>query len=116
MIPNGNAPRFEEIDTLLVSGGSRQSEQRLRRDQVHASVSYFRDRWAGSHHFKAGGEILETLSEERRPVAFPGDVLHVLRSGEEAEVYLFVTPSESVSGVLAAAHAGDTSGQPSNPA
>ena len=109
LIPNGDAPHFEDIDTLLVSGGSRQSEQRLRRDQVHASVSYFRDRWTGSHHFKVGGEILETLSEERRPVGFPGDVLHVLRSGEEAEVYLFVTPSESVSGVLAAAaHAGDT--------
>jgi hypothetical protein len=107
--PNGDAPRFEDVDTLRVSGGGRHIEQRLRRNQVHGSLSYFKEQWAGSHHFKLGGEILETLSEEGRPAAFRGDVLHVLRSGEPAEVYLFVTPSASASGVLsAAAHAGDT--------
>ena len=108
-VPNGAAPRYEDIDTLLVTGGGRSFEQAVRRNQVHASVSFLKDGPMGSHHVKIGGEILDTLSRERWFAAFPGGVLHVLRSGEPEEVYLFLTPSDSSSGVRgSAAYAGDT--------
>ncbi len=56
LTPNGSAARIEDIDTLVVTGGGRRSERRMRRDQFQASASYFRDGWEGSHQFKAGGE------------------------------------------------------------
>lgn len=111
LTPNGDAPRFEDIDTLQVTGGGRHSERRLRRNQVQASASYFRQGWAGSHQFKAGGEIFDTVTEDRLYAAFPGGVLHVTRSGQPAEIYRFFTPSASASGLMAAAaHAGDSWG------
>jgi len=109
MTPNGDAPRFEDVDTLRVSGGGRQSERELGRNQFQASVSYFRRGWIGSHHLKAGAELLDTLNEDRLNEAFPGGVLHVTRNGVPAEVYLFLAPSGSASGLVAgSAYAGDS--------
>lgn len=104
LTPNGEGSRFEDIDTLQVSGGGRHTEAVLRRPQVHAAVSYFRR----DHQLKFGVEASETLTEDRVHTSFPGDVLHVLRNGFPAEVYLFLPPSESLSGMFAAgAHAAD---------
>jgi len=111
LAPNGAGPRFEDIETLEVRGAGRLSERRLGRNQLQGSISYFPGRWAGSHHVKAGGEIVETLNEDRLLAAFPGSVLHVTRGGQPAEVYLFLTPSESLSGLRAGgAHVADTWG------
>ena len=109
MAPNGDAPRFEDIDTLVVTGGGRHNQRRLRRDQFHALASYFQDGWAGSHHLKAGGQLVNTVTEDRLVAAFPGSVLHVTRSGQATEIYRFLAPSASAGGIWwAAAHAGDT--------
>jgi hypothetical protein len=89
--PNGTAPRFEDVGNLIVTGGNRDWQENFRRNQVLGSVSYFKDRWAGSHHFKAGGEIFRTMAAEIWRTAYPGDVLHVLRNGANSEVYLFQT-------------------------
>jgi len=41
--PNGSAPRFEDVNTSVVSGGHRDWEESLRRDQASGSFSYFKD-------------------------------------------------------------------------
>ena len=96
--PNGDAPRFEDLVEPTVRGGNRDWQQDLQRDQINGSVSYFSDSRYGRHHLKAGGEIQRVLESESFKQSYPGDVLHILRSGAAAEVYLFQTPSRSRSG------------------
>jgi hypothetical protein len=97
--PNGVSPRFEDVTTSVVSGGNRDWQRDLRRDQVLGSVSYFRDGWFGNHHFKAGGQLFRLMETEIWRNGYPGDVLHVLNNGAPSEVYLFQTPSLSESGL-----------------
>jgi hypothetical protein len=97
--PNGTAPRFEDVGTLIVRGGNRDWQQSLRRDQMVGSFNYFKDGWFGNHLLKAGGEIFRTIATEIWRRSYPGDVLHVLRNGVPIEVYLFQTPSWSESGL-----------------
>ena len=96
--PNGDAPRFEDLVEPAVRGGNRDWQQDFQRDQINGSLSYFSDSRYGRHHLKAGGEIQRVLETESWKRSYPGDVLHVLRSGAAAEVYLFQTPSRSRSG------------------
>jgi hypothetical protein len=97
--PNGTAPRFEDVGNLIVTGGNRDWQENFRRNQVLGSLSYFKDGWSGSHHFKVGGEIFRTTATEIWRKAYSGDVLHVLRNGTALQVYLFQTPSRSESGL-----------------
>ena len=109
--PNGAGPRFEDVETLEVRGAGRLYERELGRHQFQGAISYFPGRWAGSHHLEAGAELMQTVYEERLLSGFPRDVLHVTRSGRPSEVYLFLTPSESLSGLLVGgAHVADTWG------
>jgi hypothetical protein len=108
-MPHGTSPRFEDIGTLLVRGGSRDSQQGLRHDQLLGSLSWFKDGWHGNHRMKVGAEVIRLTATETWSRAYPGDVLHVLQNDLPQEVYLFETPSRSVSGVwFYAAYAGDT--------
>ena len=97
--PNGASARFEDIETGVVQGGNRDWQENRRSDQVFGSVSSFKDGWLGSHHLKIGGETLRTTMTDTWKKGYPGDVLHVLRSGNPAEVYLFQTPSTSENGL-----------------
>ena len=97
--PNGTTPRFEDLGTLVVSGGNRSWGSSLRRPQILGSLSHVEPAWFGRHTFKIGGEIVQTTSGERWRRGYPGDVLHVLRNGRPTEVYLFETPSMSESGL-----------------
>ena len=107
--PRAASPRFEDIGNQLVSGGSRDSHQTLRQDQLFGSLSRFKDGWFGNHRLNVGGEIIRVTASESWNHGYPGDVLHVLQDGVPREVYLFETPSRSVSGLwLYAAYAGDT--------
>ena len=96
--PKGGAPRFEDLVEPAVRGGNRDYQQDFQRDQINGSLSYFSDSRYGRHHVKAGGEIQRGLQTESWKRGYPGDVLHVLRSGAAAEVYLFQTPSRSRAG------------------
>ena len=80
--PNGSAPRFEDVDTLVVLGGNRDWQDNYRRHQVLGSFSHYRDGWLGSHQLNGGGEIFLTNETEIWRKGYAGDVLHVLRSGE----------------------------------
>jgi hypothetical protein len=107
--PRGAGPRFEDLGTLAVRGGNRDWEEQNRRSQFVASMTYFSDRGPGSHQFKAGTDIIHNTGAEIWRHSYPGDVLHVLRDDEPVEVYLFETPSRSLSGLMiAAAHASDS--------
>ncbi|HYT68655.1 MAG TPA: TonB-dependent receptor [Vicinamibacterales bacterium] len=96
--PNGTSPRFEDVSTLLVTGGNRNWESTLRREQLLGSTNYFKDGWFGNHQFKIGGEIFRRVQAEIWNSAYPGDVLHVLRDRQPSEVVLFQTPSKSENG------------------
>jgi hypothetical protein len=107
--PHGAAPRFEDVGNLIVTGGNRDWQLNFRSSQVLGTLSYFKDRWSGSHHFKVGGEIFRTTATEIWRSAYPGDVLHVLQNRAPIEVYLFETPSRSDSGFWSyAAYANDS--------
>lgn len=98
------APAYQDITTNVVSGGNRDGWFNIpERNQVHGSLSYFRDNWAGSHNFKVGGEVLhETftfLRGEGVNGVVPGDVIHYLNNGVPFEVDLFQTPSRSENGL-----------------
>jgi outer membrane receptor protein involved in Fe transport len=79
------SPRFEDINTLLVEGGNRDSQVSGRRNQVFGNMSYFRNGRLGSHDLKFGG--------------YPGNVVHVLRNTEPSAVFVFDTPSRSENGI-----------------
>lgn len=96
--PNGSSPRVEDLLRPDVTGGNRDWRQELGHDQVHGSLSYFRDGWAGRHELKAGVQVLRTMAAEDWLRAYPGDVLHVTQNGIPREVYFFQAPSRSESG------------------
>ena len=98
-------PAYQDIGNQVVSGGNRDGWFRTpSRNQVAASMTYFKDGWGGDHNFKVGGEwFRETFTDERGvgvSGVIPGDVLHILNNGVPAEVYLFATPSTSEQGLL----------------
>ena len=97
-MPRSTAPRFEDIDTLLVKGGNRDWQAAMRRNQLFGSVSHFKNGWFGGHHFKLGGEAIRFLVTEMF-AGFPGNVLHVTNSGEPSSVVLFSTPTFAQGGV-----------------
>ena len=112
--PRSTAPRFEDLETLVVVGGNRDWESTARRDQLTGTIGYFAQNRSGRHHLRFGGEALQFLAQETWFSGYPGNVLHVLRSGRESSVFLFETPSSSRAGVWTwSAYASDA-WQPSN--
>jgi Carboxypeptidase regulatory-like domain len=97
--PRSTAPRFEDLDTLVVAGGNRDWESTALRSQLTGTVGYFTQNRTGRHHFRFGGEAVRFLVQERWFSGYPGNVLHVLRSGRPSSVFLFETPSSSQAGV-----------------
>ena len=97
--PNGAGPRFEDVDTLVVSGGNRSWQTSLRRTQVHALLSYVTNGRLGHHTFKVGGRLMQTVGIEIWRQGYFGDVLHILRNDEPIDVILFQAPSRSESGL-----------------
>jgi hypothetical protein len=107
--PNGFAPRSEDLGTLIVAGGGRDWQTGASREQLNGAASYAPAGGAGRHVLKAGGEVARAVSTESWWSGYPGDVLHVLRSGNASEVYLLQTPSQAENGLWAfAAYASDT--------
>ena len=101
---NSNAPAFQDLSTNVVSGGNQDGWwTNRRRNQGFATLSIFKDGWAGSHNFKVGGELFDESTEYKRGDGgvgnVPGDVLHVLRNGVPSEVLLFQSPVDSFDGL-----------------
>jgi hypothetical protein len=112
--PRSTAPRFEDLETLVVVGGNRDWESTARRNQLTGTVGYFTQNRTGRHSLRFGGEALRFLVQETWLSGYPGNVLHVLRSGRPSSVFLFDTPSSSQAGVWTwSAYASDA-WQPNN--
>jgi outer membrane receptor protein involved in Fe transport len=94
-----SAPRFEDIDTLVVQGGNRDWQQSGRRNQGFGNASYFKNGWLGSHDLKFGGEMTRWAVAETWLSGYPGNVVHIRRNGEPSAVFILDTPSRSESGV-----------------
>ena len=92
-------PRFEDIQTLLVSGGNRDTQSSAARNQLFGTMNYFKDGWFGSHHFKSGVEAIRFLTSDTWLQAFPGNVVHVLRGGDASSV-VFLSPSHTAADVV----------------
>jgi hypothetical protein len=97
--PRSTAPRKEDLVTLEVFGGNRDWETSARRNQLTGTAGYFTQNRTGRHHLRFGGEALRFLARETWSSGYPGNVLHVLRSGRPSSVFLFETPSSSQAGV-----------------
>ncbi len=72
--PHAASPRFEDIGNQRVRGGSRDSQQAQRQDQVFGSLSWFKDGWFGNHRLNVGGEIIRVAASESWNHGYPGDV------------------------------------------
>jgi hypothetical protein len=99
LAPRSRTPRFEDIGTLLVSGGNRDWRSGARRNQLFGTVSYLAGGRTGSHHLKGGVEAIRFLARETWVSAAPGNVLHVLTAGTPSSVLLFATPSHAEAGL-----------------
>jgi hypothetical protein len=88
-LPNGTAPRFEDTGNNIILGGNRDWQRDRRRNQVLASLSYFKDGWGGNHNFKFGGDIFRESTLDVWKDGYPGNVLHRLNNGAPTDVYLF---------------------------
>ena len=107
-LPNGDAPRFEDTGNNNITGGNRDWQRDRRRNQVLGSLSYFKDRWAGDHNFKIGGEIFRETTFENWKDGYPNDVLHRLNNGVPTDVYLFEPGAATVGLWTYSAFANDT--------
>jgi hypothetical protein len=107
--PRSAAPRFEDLETLVVRGGNRAWESNARRNQLTGTVSYFEQNRTGRHYLRFGGEAIRFVVQDALLSGFPDDVLQVLRNGHASSVYLFETPSVAEAGVRSySAYASDT--------
>jgi hypothetical protein len=88
-LPNGTEPRFEDTGNNIIEGGNRDWQRDRRRNQVLGSLSYFKDRWAGDHNFKIGGEVFKETTLDDWKDGYPNNVLHRLNNGVPTDVYLF---------------------------
>lgn len=97
--PRSTAPRFEDLETFVVTGGNRDWESTARRNQLTGTGGYFTQNQTGRHNLRFGGEALRFLAQDTWFSGYPGNVLHVLQNGRPSSVFLFETPSSSQAGV-----------------
>ena len=95
------APRIEDIGNNFVSGGVYGIDFDRHRPQVNGALSYTKNGWAGSHNFKFGGEIMRDTVKN----PFPGfsnanNALSLFNNGVPTQVFVYLSPSNSESGVL----------------
>jgi len=93
-----NRLRYQDLVTNVVSGSDRFFDNDRARPQVHGSLSYFKEDWAGTHNFKFGLEVMDETFDDIQS-GFPGDLLHYLRDGVPSEVALYETPNVSRNGL-----------------
>lgn len=88
-------PRKEDLTTNEVFGGNRNWVRHQNRPQSTGALSYFNDRWGGSHNIKVGYEIQMDQSREKWFDAYPGNIVHILRNRVPSEVYFLASGLDS---------------------
>ena len=103
-------PRIEDIGNNFVAGGVYGIDYDRSRPQVNGALSYTRTGWGGSHNFKFGGEIMRDMVKN----PFSGftsttNALSLFNNNVPSQAYVYLSPSNSQSGVLSdALYANDT--------
>jgi hypothetical protein len=105
-----SAPRVEDIGNNFVSGGVYGIDFDRHRPQVNGALSYSRNGWGGNHNFKFGGEIMrDGVSNPFKGFSNAGNALSLFNNTLPSQVYVYLSPSVSQSGVLSdAAYVNDT--------
>ena len=99
-VGKSSAPRIEDVGNNFVSGGVYGIDFDRHRPQVNGALSYTKNGWAGSHNFKSGGEIMrDTVKNPFTGFTSPGNALSLFNNGAPTQVYVYLSPSKSESGV-----------------
>jgi hypothetical protein len=88
-------PRKEDLSANRVFGGNREWTRHQNRPQSTGALTYYNDRWGGSHNIKVGYELQLDQSVVIWGDAFPGNVVNVLRNGAPSEVYFLASDFNS---------------------
>lgn len=109
-VGKSSAPRVEDVGNNFVSGGVYGIDFDRHRPQVNGALSYTKNGWGGSHSFKFGGEIMrDTVKNPFTGFTSATNALSVFNNGAPTQVYVYLSPSKSQSGVLSdALFANDT--------
>src|SRR5437773_122641 len=99
-VGKSSAPRIEDVGNNFVSGGVYGIDFDRHRPQVNGALSYTKNGWAGSHNFKSGGEIMrDTVKNPFTGFTSPANALSLFNNGAPTQVYVYLSPSKSESGV-----------------
>ncbi|MGH9141302.1 MAG: TonB-dependent receptor domain-containing protein, partial [Vicinamibacterales bacterium] len=104
------APRVEDIGNNFVSGGVYSLDFDRHRPQVNGALSYSTNGWGGNHNLKFGGEIMrDGVSNPFNGFTNAGNALSLFNNGAPTQVFVYLSPSGSQSGVLSdAVYVNDT--------
>ena len=104
------APRVEDVGNNFVAGGVYGIDFDRHRPQVNGALSYTRKGWGGSHNFKFGGEVMQdTVKNPFGGFTSATNALSLFNNSAPTQVYVYLSPSNSQSGVLSdALFANDT--------
>lgn len=94
-----NLYRYEDLDSLEVRGGNRNLSGDVYRNQAAGALTFFSRNRTGTHSLRTGADAQRHLARDSVDSDYPGNVLHIMRSGIPSAVVLFETPSATAAGV-----------------
>ncbi len=103
-VGKSSAPRVEDVGNNFVAGGVYGIDFDRSRPQVNGALSYTRIGWGGSHNFKFGGEVMrDTVKNPFSGFTSTTNALSLFNNNAPTQVYVYLSPSVSQSGVLSGA-------------
>lgn len=97
-VANSDSDAFQQVD--LGAGTDLNATQKnqfiFRRPQVNGNLTYFKQGWAGSHEFKAGGDIDRTVEWNGNTQGAGGNVQEAFNNGAPQRVILYAPTATSV--------------------
>nr|MBA3269135.1 hypothetical protein [Acidobacteriota bacterium] len=100
-IANNDTTDFLTVDSGRATyvGGSPKDQFIFRRPQVTGSVNYFKDGWAGTHNFKAGGGVDRGVKWDGYLQVVSGNVRQNLNNGQPISVVLYAPTATHVGAI-----------------
>jgi len=100
-ISNNDTKEFLTVDSGRATyvGGSPKDQFIFRRPQTTGSMNYFKDGWAGTHNFKAGGGIDRGVKWDGYLQVVSGNVRQNLNNGQPISVVLYAPTATHVGAI-----------------
>ena len=100
-IANNDTTQFLTVDSGRATyvGGSPKDQFIFRRPQVTGSLNYFKDGWAGTHTFKAGGGFDRGIKWDGYLQVVSGNVRQNLNTGQPISVVLYAPTATHVGAI-----------------